>query len=96
MGLSKGMLPVEFFCTNEAFCVSVVLHGDHKTVLKLRRIWPPSVLEIMLDLKRRFLSIWRWLGPLDSQFFSSVVADKRILLPKNSFCVMEMINLSQC
>ena len=49
--VSKGMLPVKYFCTNRAFFMSVEFHGDHKTVIKLRRIWPPSVLGILPDLK---------------------------------------------
>ena len=32
--------------------MSVEFHGDHKTVIMLRLIWPPSVLGILSDLKQ--------------------------------------------
>ena len=36
VGVSKGMLPVRYFCSNKAPFVSVECHGDHKTVTKMR------------------------------------------------------------
>ena len=37
--------------------VSVVFHGDHKTVTELKLIWPPSVLGIFTDLRLPFMSV---------------------------------------
>ena len=36
LGVSKGMLRVEYFRSNKAFFVSVEFHGDHETVTELR------------------------------------------------------------
>ena len=44
MWVSKGILPVEYFCSNEDLCVSVEIHGDHEMVTEMRCVWPPSVL----------------------------------------------------
>ena len=38
------------------FLVSFEFHRDHKTVIKFKWIWPPSVLMILLDLKQWCLS----------------------------------------
>ena len=35
VGVSKGMLPVKYFCSNKAFFVSVIFHGD-KIAKKMR------------------------------------------------------------
>ena len=36
VGLSKGMLPVKYFCFNKAIFVLMEFHVDHNTVPKLR------------------------------------------------------------
>ena len=36
LGVSKGMLPVKYFCSNKASFLSVEFFQDHKTVTKLR------------------------------------------------------------
>ena len=36
LGISHGMLPVNYFWPNKAFFVSVEVHGDHKTVTKMK------------------------------------------------------------
>ena len=39
------------------FLVSVEFHGDHKTVTKLRWVWPPSIFGILLVLRQLCLSV---------------------------------------
>ena len=34
--VSKGMLPVKYFCSNKASFLSAKFGGDHKTVTKIR------------------------------------------------------------
>ena len=36
LGVSKVMLPVQYFCSNKASFVSVEFHGDRDTVTELR------------------------------------------------------------
>ena len=56
VGVSKGMLPVKYVPIKPLF-VSVEFHRDHKTVTKVRCIWPPSVLGILPDLKQWCMSV---------------------------------------
>ena len=36
VGVSKGMLPVQYFCSTNPIFVSVDFNGDHETVTKIR------------------------------------------------------------
>ena len=45
------------FALTKPLSVSVKFHGDHKTLISLRRIWPTSVLGTFLDLKQSCLSV---------------------------------------
>ena len=36
LGVSKGMLPVKYFCKQSPHFVSVKFHGDHMIVVKTR------------------------------------------------------------
>ena len=74
-GAIKGMLPVKCGWGNQGhatcktpslrqslFIVSIKFLEDHKTVTKLRCIWPPSVLGILPDLKQWCLYTMRARG----------------------------------
>ena len=61
LGVSKGMLPVKYFCSTKFLLVSVEFHGDHKTAYKDEGIWPPLVLGILPDFKQWCVSVsWLW------------------------------------
>ena len=49
--VSKGMLTVKYLSHAKPLFVSVEFHGDHKAVTKMRYFWPPSLLEIMPDVR---------------------------------------------
>ena len=57
LGVNKGMLPVKYFHSTKRLFMSVEVQVDHKTVIKLRSIWQPSVLEMLPDLRQWGLSV---------------------------------------
>ena len=54
VGVSRGMLPVKYFCSNEAFLCRLNF-VEIIRITKLGRIWSPSVLLILQDLRQWFL-----------------------------------------
>ena len=48
LGVRKGMVPVKYFSPAKPLFVSAKFHGDHTADIKMREIWPPSVLELVL------------------------------------------------
>ena len=54
----QGHVPCKILLLHQSlFFVSVEFHGDHSIVIKLRSIWPPSILGILPDLRQWCLSI---------------------------------------
>ena len=57
LGDIAGFTTVMSVCPTKALFVSVEFHGGHKAVTRLARIWPPSVLQILPDLRQWYLSV---------------------------------------
>ena len=53
-GKARACSHVKYFRSHKSAFQSVKFHDDHKTVTKLRQIWPPSIWRILPDLK-----LWR-------------------------------------
>ena len=51
LGISEDMLPVKYLSSKKSSFVSVKFHGGHKTIIKLRLTWPPSVFWDITGLK---------------------------------------------
>ena len=52
----QGMLSVEYFSSTSTLFVPVKFCRGHTADVKVRKIWPPSVLVILSDLKEWCLS----------------------------------------
>ena len=60
LGVSKVMLPVEYFCSNKASFVLAELNEDYETATKMRFNLATQVLGVLSDLKQWCLSVRRW------------------------------------
>ena len=57
VGINKGTIHIKYFRSTKPLSMSVEIQVDHMTVIKLRSIWQPSVLEMLPDLRQWCLSV---------------------------------------
>ena len=98
-GVSKGMLPLNISLKQSLF-VSIEFHGHRKTVANLRRIWSPSFVGILPDLRQLCLSVF--CGDAQRQFwflsdiYEECQCDNNIVISVNIIVVMHNDSSGSC